>query len=132
MIVAINMYLQAYHTHRAPALNKEEARHREPRRAGHTAEGVSVWRAACGRHPSPVLVHGEAALHGALGENLQYCGPVPHHLRQRHREPDEVGCQDQNEEDQQPGIVGRQHPQGQNGGGGGGRSKSMAEISPGN
>ena len=34
-------------------------------------------------------MHGEAALHGALGEQLQNCGLVPQHLRERHREPDE-------------------------------------------
>ena len=34
------------------------------------------------------MVHGEAALHGALGEQLQNRGPVPHHLRQRNQEPD--------------------------------------------
>ena len=49
-------------------------------------------------------------------------GPVPHHLHERHREPDEDSRQDQGEEDQQPGLGRRQHPQGQHGGGGGGRA----------
>ncbi len=38
------------------------------------------------------------------------------------RGPDEDGSQDQGEEDQQPSIVRRQHPQGQHGGGGGDRA----------
>jgi hypothetical protein len=46
-------------------------------------------------------------------------GPAPHHLHGRHRELDEDGRQDQDEEDKQPSIVRRQHPQGQHGGGGG-------------
>ena len=37
-------------------------------------------------------------------------------------EPDEDSRQDQGEEDQQPGLGRRQHPQGQHGGGGGGRA----------
>ena len=65
------------------------------------------------------MVHGEAALHGALGEQPENRGPAPHHLHERHREPDEDCRQDQGEEDQQPSIVRRQHPQGQHGGGGG-------------
>ncbi len=71
-----------------------------------------------------LLVHGdsEVALHGALGEQLQNRGPVPHHLHERHREPDEDSRQDQGEKDQQPGLGRRQHPQGQHGGGGGGRA----------
>ena len=62
---------------------------------------------------------GEAALHGALGEQPENRGPAPHHLHERHREPDEDGRHDQGEEDKQPRIVRRQHPQGQHGGGGG-------------
>jgi hypothetical protein len=65
-----------------------------------------------------------ATLHGALGETLQYSGPVQHHLCQRRQEPIEDCCQDQGKEDQQPGIVLRQHPQGQHGGGGGSRAGS--------
>ena len=94
----------------------------------------SAWSAPSLHWPAPrclindtatrrsLLVHGEAALHGALGEQLQNRGPVPHHLHERHREPDEDSRQDQGEEDQQPGLGRRQHPQGQHGGGGGGRA----------
>jgi hypothetical protein len=53
-----------------------------PVSSGDLAEGVSVWRAALGRHPSPVLVHGEAALHGALGEQPENRGPAPHHIHE--------------------------------------------------
>ncbi len=49
-----------------------------------------------GRHPSPFLVHREAALHGALGagEQPENRGPAPHHIHKRHRGPDEDGRQD--------------------------------------
>jgi hypothetical protein len=50
--------------------------------------------------------HGEAALHGALGKQPQNYRPAPHHLHERHREPDEDSRQDQGEEDEQPSIVG--------------------------
>ncbi len=54
--------------------------------SGDPAEGASVSRAALGRHPLPVLVHGEAALHAALGEQPENRVPAPHHLHERHRE----------------------------------------------
>ena len=34
-------------------------------------------------------------MHGALGEQPENRGPSPHHLHERHREPDEDGRQDQ-------------------------------------
>jgi hypothetical protein len=125
MIVAINKYLQAYHMYRAEALSRPEVSRLDTmsRDALATLQkvfpfGVQLLDGTL----SLFLVHREAALHGALGEQLENRGPAPHHLHKRHRGPDEDGRQDQGEEDQQPSIVWRQHPQGQHGGGGGDRA----------
>jgi hypothetical protein len=52
---------------------------------------------------------------------LRNCGAHPDHLHLRDGVPDEIGRQDPGSEDQQPGLVRRQHPhwQEQHGGGGG-------------
>ena len=64
-------------------------------------------------------MHGEAALDDALGGQLRDRGAHPDHLHLPDGGPDEDGRQGPVKEDQQPGLVRRQHPQEQHGGGGG-------------
>jgi hypothetical protein len=64
----------------------------------------------------------EGRQHPPAGQGVQRIARAPARFAANTQGPDEDCCQDQGEEDQQPGIVWRQHPQGQHGGGGGSRA----------
>jgi hypothetical protein len=103
MIVAINMYLHAYHMYRAAALNNSEVKRLDTksRDALDTLQkefpfGVRLADGTLSLYWCTEKPH--SMVHWA--STYKTVGRVPHHLRQRHREPDEDGCQDQDEEDQ--------------------------------
>jgi hypothetical protein len=123
IIGAINAYLHAYHMYRAEALRMPEIERLNTvsRNALETLQRVFPYgvRSKNGTFRSwfctekPHSMTHWADNYAAVGRTRIW------HLHLPDGGPDEDGRQDQGEEDQQPSIVRRQHPQGQHGGGGG-------------